>query len=77
MDSFVFCCEHCGKSIKADVADRGAQADCPYCNKPIVIPQLKTIRITSCSSMAPIKTGRTAMVKKQLISPEPTRLNNY
>lgn len=52
MDSFVFCCEHCGKSIKADVADRGAQADCPYCSKPIVIPQVKTMRITSVVPVA-------------------------
>ena len=47
MDSFVFCCEHCGKSIKADVSDRGAQAGCPYCGKQITIPQAKTVRITN------------------------------
>ena len=46
MDSFVFCCEHCGQSIKADVSDRGAQAECPYCSKQIIIPQAKTVRIT-------------------------------
>ena len=75
MDSFVFCCEHCGQSIKADVSDRGAQADCPYCGKQIIIPQAKTVRITS---VAPGKITHDVIFADERKSvPQPVHKNKF
>ena len=74
MDSFVFCCEHCGQSIKADISNRGAQAGCPYCGRQIIIPQAKTVRITD---VVPAKVSHDVIYANECPLAPPVQKNKY
>ena len=36
---FIFNCSHCGREIEADESVRGQMAECPHCDKNIVVPR--------------------------------------